>query len=209
MGYPPQNPPPRRRRWWVWIVAALITAVLIGGGTWLATGNHDESAPAASTSMSAPAAVSGVISTPELLKMWDERTTPCQEPLIAKGPPANTYGVVPDGVYPVAGDIRARLQVTTVRGDVEGVRGEIQHLFVILLETQGHMVVEDRDANTSIDRANGDAAVEQHAIDHARTMLSIFHTKYDTAVAASFTRLENGTETMTFNDGFDADRICH
>jgi hypothetical protein len=111
-------------------------------------------------------------------------------------------------VYPEADDIRARLLATTAFGAEDDVREEVQHLFVILRETQGHMVVEDRDANKAIDRANGNAAAEQHAIDHARTGLSMFLAAYNTAVGQSLARLEHGTPTTQFTDGFDVAGVC-
>jgi hypothetical protein len=125
------------------------------------------------------------------------------------GPPQNRYGIVPDGVYPVADDIAAKLHGVTARGGEEFAQDRVQHLYVILLLTQSDMTRIDRDGNRAIDAASGNPAGEQHAIAHARNMLSIKKMKYNKAVAQTITQLQNGPGVVPAPaDGFANTRMC-
>jgi hypothetical protein len=189
-------------------LAVVVAVIAVVGGTSLVSGHHNNTPVLPSTTVSAPVAESDTISSPELLKMWDERTTPCPEPTLMLGPPQNRYGIVPDGVYPVADDITAKLHGITARGGEEFAQDRVQHLYVILLLTQSDMTMIDRDGSRGIDAAGGDQAGEQHAIAHARNMLSIQKTAYDKAVAQTITQIRDGPGVPVPADGFDDTRMC-
>ncbi|MBS9532622.1 hypothetical protein KIH27_03365 [Mycobacterium sp. M1] len=183
----------------------LLTAGVVVGCAHGGTKTVEGKATAASESASA----SSTVPPDQVVHQWDTRTLPCANPDYTEGPPVNRFGIVPDGTYPYADDIRAQLQDLTAVGSPEFVAGRIQHLNVILVLTESDMTIEDRDGSRNVDRANKDKTLEAQAVRQAQQMLSVQKSQYDNAVKNTLDQLRNGPDFQVPADSFTDSKMCH